>query len=68
MNLTDAPLGYGFEGDYPESYGLYAAGLRAIVAQQVGRLTGTSSTTPAAPRSSSASGMTRRPFCGPAVR
>jgi len=40
MNLTDAPLGLAFEGDYPESYGPDPAALRAIVQRQVGRLSG----------------------------
>jgi thermitase len=42
MNLTTAPFGYAFEGDYPESYGLGTPGLRALVGQQVGRLGGQS--------------------------
>ncbi|GAB1641089.1 S8 family peptidase [Krasilnikovia sp. MM14-A1259] len=41
MNLTDAPLGYAFEGDYPESYGSELPRLRTIVAQQVVRLADT---------------------------
>ncbi|RZU48513.1 subtilisin family serine protease [Krasilnikovia cinnamomea] len=41
MNLTDAPLGYAFEGDYPESYGSELLRLRTIVAQQVVRLADT---------------------------
>jgi subtilisin family serine protease len=40
MNLTDAPFGYAFEGDYPESYGHGTPALRAVVEQQVGRLSG----------------------------
>lgn len=39
MNLTDAPLGHPFEGDYPESYGPDPSALRAVVQRQVGRLT-----------------------------
>jgi hypothetical protein len=39
MNLTNAPLGRAFEGDYPESYGPDNAALRAIVQRQVSRLT-----------------------------
>jgi hypothetical protein len=39
MNLTNAPLGHAFEGDYPESYGPDKAALRAIVERQVSRLT-----------------------------
>ena len=47
MNLTDAPLGLAFEGDYPESYGPDPAALRAIVQRQVGRLAGSSATSDA---------------------
>ena len=39
MNLTNAPKGLAFEGDYPESYGPAKPALRAIVERQVSRLT-----------------------------
>jgi hypothetical protein len=39
MNLTNAPKGLAFEGDYPESYGPDRTALRAIVERQVSRLT-----------------------------
>jgi hypothetical protein len=39
MNLTNAPKGLAFEGDYPESYGPDKTALRAIVERQVSRLT-----------------------------
>ncbi|GAA4710803.1 hypothetical protein Prum_091420 [Phytohabitans rumicis] len=38
MDLWNAPAGEAFEGDYPESYGKYAAHLREIVARQLAEL------------------------------
>lgn len=43
MNLNDAPLGYAFEGDYPEQYGDLAQQLQQILQRQVGELDRTSS-------------------------
>jgi hypothetical protein len=38
MNLTDAPLGYAFEGDYPESYGDLAVNLQQVLQRQLDEL------------------------------
>jgi hypothetical protein len=38
MNLTTAPLGYAFEGDYPESYGGSRDRLQQVLARQLAEL------------------------------
>jgi len=38
MNLNDAPLGYAFEGDYPESYGDLTPRLQEVLARQLTEL------------------------------
>jgi hypothetical protein len=43
MNLNDAPLGYAFQGDYPEHYGDLAQRLQQILQRQIGELDRTSS-------------------------
>jgi subtilisin family serine protease len=38
MDLTDAPLGYAFEGDYPESYGDFTQRLQQVLRRQLDEL------------------------------
>lgn len=38
MDLTDAPLGYAFEGDYPESYGDLTQRLQQVLVRQLDEL------------------------------